>query len=119
MKIRERFIEDMSEDDLISLNKELSTFGISETEFNSFYRFYDVYANSVYPEEAIQEFKERFRGIYYSAEDFVAEDLFECYQIPDFLEYAINYRILVTMLETGGSYSFQEVPEGCAVFSIG
>lgn len=118
MKIRERFIEDMSETDLNKLNRELANSGISEAEFNSFYRFYDMYAHSIYFEDVIKEFKECFCGIYHSAEDFVAEDLFECYNLPDFLEMAINYKVLVTMLETGGAYSFQDVPEGCAVFSI-
>lgn len=100
----------MSATDLNELNKELSSSDIPESEFNSFYQFYDIYAHSVYSEEVIKEFKERFWGIYYSAEDFVAEDLFECYEIPDFLECAINYKVLVTMLETGGDYSFQDVP---------
>lgn len=116
MKIKERFIEDLSANDLNKLNAEL-TLSIPESEFNAFYCFFDMIATSDYSEEAVKQFKQRFCGIYYSAEDFVQQDLFECYNLPDFLELAINYDRLVTMLETGGAYLFYDVPEGCAVFT--
>ena len=90
MKINTDFIFELSEQDIKELNKELEQSGIHKEHFNAFYCFFDVFAYSKYTEKVIKEFKKRFCGVYYSAEDFVAENLSECYDIPDFLECVIT-----------------------------